>query len=130
MTAKANAIGFVVSDMTAAVAFYGLLGLEFPGDAADHRNTELAPGFELMLDSEESIQPFSPRWESPSGSPRSALAFEFDTPADVDAKYAELVEAGAATLREPWDAFWGQRYASITDPDGNGIDLYAALPKD
>ena len=29
--------------------------------------------------------------------------------------------------KEPWDAFWGQRYASVKDPDGNQIDLFAPL---
>jgi uncharacterized glyoxalase superfamily protein PhnB len=28
----------------------------------------------------------------------------------------------------PWDAFWGQRYATVLDPDGNSVDLFAALP--
>jgi catechol 2,3-dioxygenase-like lactoylglutathione lyase family enzyme len=130
MTPRPNCIGIIVSDMTSAVAFYGRLGLEFPGDADDHRNTELVPGFELMLDTEESIKPFSPHWQRPSGSPLAALGFQFDSPAEVDAKFAELVEAGAGAVREPWDAFWGHRYASITDPDGNGIDLYAELPKE
>ena len=29
--------------------------------------------------------------------------------------------------KEPWDAFWGQRYAQLRDPDGVPVDLYAAL---
>jgi uncharacterized glyoxalase superfamily protein PhnB len=28
---------------------------------------------------------------------------------------------------EPWDADWGQRYAQVKDPDGNSVDLFAAL---
>jgi hypothetical protein len=28
---------------------------------------------------------------------------------------------------KPWDAFWGQRYAVVHDPDGNGVDLLAPL---
>jgi len=27
----------------------------------------------------------------------------------------------------PWDAFWGQRYATDYDPDGNGVGLFAPL---
>ena len=26
---------------------------------------------------------------------------------------------------KPWDAFWGQRYAVLHDPDGHQVDLYA-----
>ena len=42
--------------------------------------------------------------------------------------FAELVAAGYDGHLEPWDAFWGQRYASVRDPDGNGVDLFAPLP--
>src|SRR6266545_1802609 len=29
--------------------------------------------------------------------------------------------------RIAWDAFWGQRYAVVADPDGTLIDLFAGL---
>jgi hypothetical protein len=29
--------------------------------------------------------------------------------------------------KEPWDAFWGQRYAIVLDPDGNHVELSAPL---
>ncbi|MGB5655838.1 MAG: glyoxalase, partial [Acidimicrobiia bacterium] len=29
--------------------------------------------------------------------------------------------------RAPFDAFWGQRYATVLDPDGNGVDLFAPI---
>ena len=25
----------------------------------------------------------------------------------------------------PWDAFWGQRYATVVDPNGVWVDIYA-----
>jgi uncharacterized glyoxalase superfamily protein PhnB len=56
-----------------------------------------------------------------------ALAFECDSPADVDAAYQDLVAAGYRSHREPWDAFWGMRYAQVHDPDGNVVDLFASL---
>ncbi len=28
-------------------------------------------------------------------------------------------------LRLAWDAFWGQRYTTVIDPDGNLVDLFA-----
>ncbi len=51
-------------------------------------------------------------------------AFLCPSPADVDAKYADLAALGHGH-KEPWDAFRGQRYASVKDPDGNQIDLFA-----
>jgi uncharacterized glyoxalase superfamily protein PhnB len=45
----------------------------------------------------------------------------------VDARYAELTAAGYEGHLKPFDAFWGQRYAVVHDPDGNAVDLYAAV---
>jgi hypothetical protein len=28
---------------------------------------------------------------------------------------------------EPWDAFWGQRYVTVKDPDRYQIDIFAEL---
>lgn len=130
MTPKANALGLVVTDMAAATDFYQRLGLSFSHGSEGHAEAELTSGFKLMLDTEASIAAFTTGWTRPTGSPRGALAFQFDSPADVDAKYDELTKAGYHGEREPWDAFWGQRYASLLDPDGNGVDLYAVLPTD
>ena len=55
------------------------------------------------------------------------LAFKLDSPAAVDATYDQLVAAGYNGHLAPWDAFWGERYARIHDPDGNSIDLFADL---
>lgn len=46
-------------------------------------------------------------------------------PADVDATHAAVVAAGFASHVEPFDAPWGQRYATVLDPYGNHADLYA-----
>lgn len=38
---------------------------------------------------------------------------------DVDEIYARALAAGATGLVEPYDAFWGDRYAMIRDPAGH-----------
>jgi uncharacterized glyoxalase superfamily protein PhnB len=81
-----------------------------------------------MFDTIETIHSFDPGWTAPTGGHRVGLAFACDDPRDVDAVFAELVAAGHAVHLEPWDAFWGQRYASVLDPDGNSVELFAALP--
>ena len=63
----------------------------------------------------------------PSGGHRIALAFDQGTVNAVDATYARLTGAGYEGRTEPWDAPWGQRYATVLDPDGNSVDLFAAL---
>jgi uncharacterized glyoxalase superfamily protein PhnB len=34
---------------------------------------------------------------------------------------------GSGSYLEPFDAVWGQRYATVLDPDGVHVDLYASL---
>ena len=128
--AKPAAIGVIVSDLPRAVAFYGLLGIEFPaGHDPSHGHVEAAlpGGLRFMLDTEAGVLEFDPTWTAPTGGPRIAMAFECESPADVDRVYAELVAGGGTGRREPWDAFWRQRYAQVMDPDGNVVDLFAPL---
>jgi uncharacterized glyoxalase superfamily protein PhnB len=126
-----NAIGVIVSDLIKAAAFYRRLGLAFPEDSElegqGHVEASLPSGLRFMLDSEETIRSFDPDWTWPSGGQRVGLAFLCDSPKDVDRVYEELIAAGAGSHREPWDAFWNQRYAQVTDPDGNVLDLFAPL---
>lgn len=129
MSAKAAAIGIVVADLSVSIAFYEHFGLVFQGADSPHGHAEaeLATGMRLMLDTEASIQGFTSGWTRPFGSPRTTIAFQFATAAEVDAKFGELMDAGYHGLRGPWDAPWGQRYASVIDPDGSGVDLFAVL---
>jgi catechol 2,3-dioxygenase-like lactoylglutathione lyase family enzyme len=121
----------VVSDMAATLAFYRRLGLEVPAEAdhQPHVDVELGDGMRLAWDTEETIRSFDPGWSPPSGGGhRVALAFACDSPADVDAAWADLTGAGYEGHLAPWDAFWGMRYAVVHDPDGTPVDLFAPLP--
>jgi catechol 2,3-dioxygenase-like lactoylglutathione lyase family enzyme len=125
---KLDAIGIVASDLAKSIAFYGLLGLKFAGPpGVDHLEAKTATGLRVMLDSEALIKQFAPEWTRHVGT-GIALAFDCGTPAQVDATCETIRAAGHRIKAEPWDAFWGQRYACILDPDGNQIDLFAALP--
>ncbi|WP_042366682.1 VOC family protein [Streptacidiphilus neutrinimicus] len=122
-------VGLVVSDMAASVAFYRRLGLGFPEGAEEQPHVEatLPEGLLLVLDTEETVRSFHPEWRAPAAGGRVGIAFRCEGPEQVDAVYEELVEAGYHGQLKPWDAFWGQRYATVHDPDGNGVDLLAPL---
>jgi catechol 2,3-dioxygenase-like lactoylglutathione lyase family enzyme len=122
-----NAIGIVVSDLRRSLQFYRLLGLDLPEDPdLDHVEATMANGTRLMFDPEEVIQSFLPEWTRDNGN-QVSLAFECASPAELDEIYARVVAAGFEGEKEPWDAFWGQRYALLGDPDGVRVNLYAAL---
>lgn len=121
-------VGIIVRDMGNALNFYRLLGLDIPAEADSESHVEFKRpgGFRLAWDTVELMQSIHPDWTEPAGF-RMGLAFLCDSPADVDATYARVVAAGFESSKEPWDAFWGQRYAVVVDPDGNLIDLFAGL---
>jgi uncharacterized glyoxalase superfamily protein PhnB len=122
-----NAIGIAVSDLRRSMEFYRLLGLDLPQDPPeDHVETTMANGTRLMFDTEEVIRSFLPNWTRSDGN-QVSLAFECASPAEVDEVYARIVSAGFEGEKKPWDAFWGQRYALLGDPDGVRVNLYAAL---
>jgi len=120
-----DAIGIVASDLGRTRAFYRLLGIEF-AEGDDHVEATMPNGLRLMVDTEDVVRSFRPDWARAAGN-QLALAFECGSAAEVDETYARVVEAGFTGEKEPWDAFWGQRYAQLEDPDGVPVDLFAAL---
>lgn len=130
MTPVFDVVSIVVCDLAASLAFYRRLGLPIPPvpDDEPHVEVSLLNGMRLCWDPERTVRSFDPSWTAPTGGSRTGLAFRCADAAEVDRVYADLVAAGHVGHLEPWDAFWGQRYATVRDPDGNGVDLYAPLP--
>ena len=128
MDFQLDLVGIVTDDMRASLEFYGRLGLDIPEGAEDEPHAEAVTpgGLRVAWDTAELIQQIYPSWTEPTGGHRVALAFRGQNPAEVDEKYAELAALGHGH-KEPWDAFWGQRYAVVKDPDGNPVDLFASL---
>jgi uncharacterized glyoxalase superfamily protein PhnB len=121
----------VVADMAATLGFYRRVGLDIPPDADQepHVDVKLSGGLRLAFDTEDTIRSFDPQWSRPpGGGHRAALAFACESPAAVDAAYADLTGAGYEGHLAPWDAFWGMRYAVVHDPDGTPVDLFAPQP--
>ncbi len=131
-TPQLDVIGIVVEDMARSLAFYRQLGLDIPApaDSEPHVELGLPTGIRLAWDTIETIRSFDPDYQQSTGGSGMDLAFRLDQPEQVDAVYEKLVAAGYEGHKAPFDAFWGQRYAVVHDPDGNGVDLFAALPQE
>lgn len=128
MPPRLDLVGIIVKDMAASLAFYRRLGFDIPPEADTEGHVEsMAGGMRIAWDTEEVVTSFDPDWRRAPGGHRIGLAFLCDSQADVDDLYADLTAAGYRSHKEPWDAFWGQRYAIVQDPDGNPIDLFAQL---
>jgi uncharacterized glyoxalase superfamily protein PhnB len=129
-TPRIDAIGLVASDLARTVTFYRVAGCALPDPGADglddHLECDLG-GVRLMIDSEAVMKSFSEdTWSGPSAG-RLTLAVRCASPAEVDRCHGELANLGSGSQVAPFDAPWGQRYATVRDPDGVRVDLYAAL---
>ena len=115
-------------DLQRSIDFYRLLGLQVPDSDVPHVAVELPGGNSLSLDTEETIAGMHPGW-TPPPSPVSRLAFALGvaSPAEVDALFEKVTAAGHVGPLAPYDAPWGMRYATVADPDGNWVDLFALL---
>lgn len=127
MTIRAvlDQVNVVVVDMEAMAEFYGRLGLELrsglPQWAPHHREAEIGDaGVHLALDSRHFAAVWNQGWQGGGG---IVLGFRVPSREHVDGLYDELTSAGYSGQQAPNDAFWGARYAVVTDPDGNSVGL-------
>jgi uncharacterized glyoxalase superfamily protein PhnB len=114
--------------MARSVAFYEALGFDFTDvdTTADHVEPISAPGAtRLMIDGADLIRSIT--GTDPHPASHSGFALLCTGPAEVDTAAAKVAAAGFTVVKQPWDAFWGQRYAILADPAGYQIDLFAPL---
>ena len=121
-----ESIGIISENIEASIKFYKLLGLNFSAISSEHLEATNSSRVRVMLDSAKLIQKINPQWEKNSGS-RVVMCFKKDTPEQVNQLYNKIIQAGYKSYKAPWDAFWGQRYCSVLDPDENQIDIFAEL---
>jgi len=125
---KIAAFAVASSDIPKTIAFYSLLGFEFPEytDGDQHIEPISKPGEpRLMIDSKELIKRIIGADPVPGN--HSSFAIEYDSPDQVNTTVKALHENRHTVVTEPWSAFWGQRYAIVADPDGYRMDLFATL---
>jgi catechol 2,3-dioxygenase-like lactoylglutathione lyase family enzyme len=129
MGARFDSINLVVSNMDASRDFYARLGLEF-GNSHEpvwdrHHVTAIGAGGQgVNLDFDLDSASFANKWNRGwPGGPGVVMGFHVETRQGVDDLVAELAAAGAAVQQEPCDAFWGARYAVVSDPDGNAVGI-------
>ena len=121
-----DCIGIASKSIEKSIHFYSLLDLEFQKYGDDHYEANTESGVRIMLDSHKLLKEINPNF-SECKNPTTTMGFKFSTPQEVDQAYKRIIDEKYISIKEPWDAFWGQRYASVVDPDGNQIDLFAPL---
>jgi catechol 2,3-dioxygenase-like lactoylglutathione lyase family enzyme len=128
---RLDQVNLVVHDVPASRAFYARLGLHF-GDVADPvwdahhvsaRHDDTTP-LDVDLDSESFASKWNSGWSGGSG---AVLGFKVESRDEVDTLVASLASEGVTVQQAPYDAFWGARYAVVSDPDGNGVGIMSPI---
>ena len=126
--ARLEQVNVVVSDMVAMAEFYQRLGVDLRGNsgpwASHHRNTGGVGGVDFDLDSAAFAEVWNHGWPGGRG---VVLGFRVEDRDAVDRTFEELIAGGARAQQEPYDAFWGVRYAVVSDPDGNAVGIMSPV---
>lgn len=129
VTSPSSFIGIhlAVNDVKIAGAFYRLIGLAVPPEESlgEHIEIDMGGGVHLALSTETVVRMYDPGFRPPTGQPGAALQFHVDGRADVDEMFVRLTDAGYHGHLAPVDAFWGDRYAEVDDPDGNIVGFHS-----
>ena len=127
---RLDQVNLVVHDVAASRAFYSRLGLPFgdPVDPVWDAHHVSARQDDTSLDVDLDSVSFASKWNSGwSGGSGTILGFKVETRDEVDALVGSLVADGVVVQQEPYDAFWGARYAVVSDPDGNGVGIMSPV---
>ena len=135
MTAQVGQVNIVSDDLQATIAFYRRLGIAMGEPARTsagepfHTNSAGAEGALLEADSSTFARAWNAGWnDEPNLAGRVLLGVHVDSRAEVDRLFAELTAVGHRGLQEPYDAFWGARFAVVEDPNGVAVGLLS--PRD
>ncbi len=131
MAVRLDQINLVVGDLTASRAFYARLGVEFRsgGDPVwDQHHVSAEHSATCPLDIDLDSASFAHKWnEGWPGGPGAVLGFKVDSREEVDALVDALARDGVPVQQPPYDAFWGARYAVVSDPDGNAVGIMSPV---
>ena len=126
-------LGLTVRDMATALQFYRRLGLAIPdgSETSTHVEIKMGSGFTFFLDSNPTqwdpgfdVLSQPDQSEIPQWYPM-VLEFYVKEQSDLEAKYAELIDLGYQSCREPYRTSFGMYFAMVKDPDGKTILISA-----
>lgn len=128
-------VNIVVSDVIGAAGFLRALGAEIPelpdewAEWAPHHIgfPAVASGFDADLDSAA----FASHWGGlPEGFTGVVVNLRAEDRDVVDAVFEQAVAVGAEALRDPYDAFFGARYAVVRGPGPVFVGIMSPIDQD
>lgn len=123
---KLDMVGIIVEDTKQAITFYKTLGFEVNGDENGDYVELINDGVRISLNTKKMIEGVYGFVPIHAGD-KIELAFSVEEASKVDEVCDKMKQAGYEIVKEPWDAFWGQRYCIIKDMDQNLLSIFATL---
>ena len=113
-----------VDDATGAIEFYKRafgakerVLMPMPDGKVGHAELEIGDSLIMLSDPFEQA-----RTKTPKAIGATTVGI-FLYSEDVDETYKQALDAGATSTSEPEDMFWGDRFASVTDPYGHNWQI-------
>jgi catechol 2,3-dioxygenase-like lactoylglutathione lyase family enzyme len=129
-------VNLVAADLEATLAFYRRLGFEIAdppswpaGSEAKHAQADMAGGFRLEFDNVAMARIWDAGRRRPGAGGETVLGVSLESRDAVDRCTEDLRAGGFVVRQEPYDAFWGARYAIVVDPDGRPIGLMSPIDR-
>jgi predicted lactoylglutathione lyase len=115
-------VNLVVTDLARAEQFWMLLGWRSTPRHAKAALISFPNGMNLVLHEPDFAQLWDPAF---AGTAAGSTVVDVNLPSRqaVDDAHARIVAAGYLSSVEPWDTFFGARYAIVCDQDGHRIGL-------
>jgi len=115
-------VNLIVTHLSRAKEFWALLGCESVPRHTNAAVITFASGMNLVLHEPAFARLWDPAYAGPSpGS--TVIDLNLASREAVDTAHARVVAAGFASSVEPWDTFFGARYAIVADDDGHRVGL-------
>jgi len=129
MSVSLKTIGIISKNMKETLDFYRTLGFAIPKEADKEENYDFEnSGIIMGFLTEKLAQQSDPNYQNSTGNSIN-LQFLCNSSEEVNKIYKKLIAAGYKSYSEPWDTFWGQRFARIIDPDERIVNIYAYINK-
>lgn len=115
-------VNLIVTDLERAKEFWALLGWSSTPRHAHAAVLSFPNGMNVVLHEPEFARRWDPAYVGPAAG-STVLDVNLSSREAVDDAHARIVAAGFPSSVEPWDTFFGARYAIVVDGDGHRIGL-------
>lgn len=127
MKAPINLITILANDVPKMTRFYrDVVGFQVKSKSENHVEFE-SEGVRFSICTRQIMADITgghPSYKEDKKGQSFELAFPCESPEEVKRVYKELVEKGAASIKEPAEMPWGQMTAFFADPEGNIHEIF------